>query len=1476
MNPVGFALKRPHLVFALTIVVITVGLIAYAQIPKDLLPLFKTPAVQVLTLYPGMPAEVIEKDITSRLERWTGQANGIARQESRSMVGVSIVKNYFRPDIDPNTAMSQVTALAASDLYYLPPGTIPPMVMPFDPTATVPLVLLAISSDEHDEKKLYDIAYFDLRNRLQGISGVIAPAVYGGKLRRILTYVDPTKLRALNLSPVDIAQTLRQFNTLIPTGNIKIGDQDYQIVSNGLVNDVSEIDSFPVRSSFNGREVLISDVAKTEDSAQIQSNVVRVNGKRQVYIPVYRQPGANTIAVVDAIRGSIKDILERLPQGIKIDLVGDQSEYVRSALRSLSQEGLAGALLVIITVWVFLGKFRSALFASLAIPISVLAAFACLLITGDSLNAMTLGGLALAMGRLVDDSIVVTENIERLRAEGKDAEDASLSGTKQVIAPVFAATITTIVVFVPVFFLSGISQFLFAPLARSVAFSIAASFLVAMFVIPVLMRIAGSSEHAKATLSERVFTWIQGGYRWSLHYALCGRWIVLLLSLVAAGAATTLVPALGTDLFPVQDVSHLTVKTRFASGTRIEITEQRVKEVEDLIKAAIPKNEIKTMVSNIGVLYDWPAAYTPNSGPHDAFIEVQLFPTHKKGTEEYADELRHALLEKLPNLESIVDTSTIMTAALTFGLPAPINVQISGNDLATARNTAAAILEELRGVEGVVDLRIQQRLDYPQLTVDVNRRKAAQLGLSMVDVVKNVVTATNSSISFDPSFWIDPKNGNHYFSGAQFREKDLVDENTLREIPITSKVQDRIIPLKEVATFGRQFAPTEINHLNISRVVDIYANVSGKDLGSVTREVERRVQEIEIPRGYRVKVSGEMGLFQESFENLKWGFLLATFLVYLVLMAQFRSVRDPLVILVAVPLGLIGVILMLWATKTNVNIQSLLGTIFMVGIVVSNSILIVEFIKRRREEGMLLQDAIIDGSATRLRPVLMTSVAAIVGLLPMAIGMGEGAEVNIPLARAVIGGLLMSTILSLWIVPCLYRVFHGGRTHHGATGTLALFFLVTVGMPVLGYSQPLPLITLDDAMATAVRLYPKLAADRSRIAAARANVRVVEADYYPKIQAGVADSSGVSGSYAGLGFRGIVGSPFKKGAGVDTELETVLYDFGRTSARVDSSKARLRESQNQAEVSKLELQRLVAESYFICLQGRALGALFMKAERELRSFSMEVSRYVATGQRSEIDSYLVRAKLFELTEKVAQARHGEELATSSLNSLITEHGEITYGCADLEPRAINSNMTIEELTAQSFAIRPDLMKLDASIARATADEKLAKANFWPEITGVASVGVLEDTTVIDDDRYAVAIGLRIPVFDGNKREATLIQVQNELVALHQEHLALERQIRGEIRDKIIALRSARKLLDISNERRRTLIKGLEIAKDRYLNKSGPLAEWEQIFRSWLDGEVDYEARQADIPALEVSLKLAVGAYNLPDNKVESRQIDSVQ
>jgi len=1062
------ALRAPYLIVVIALAVLVVGVTSYQKIPADLLPIFKTPAVQIVTFYPGMPPEVMERDIMSRLERWTGQSVGIEHQEAKAMLGVCVVKDFFREDISMDTAMAQVTSYAVSDMYYLPPGTVPPMVMPFDPTASVPLCLVSVSSTEMNEKELYDIAYFELRNRLQAINGVIAPAVYGGKLRRILAYVDREKLEARGLSLMDVQKALLKQNVLIPAGNAKMGDVDFQIFTNALPDAVEKLNDTPIRV-VNGAPVLMRDVGEVRDAGQIQSNIVRVNGARQVYIPIYRQPGANTIEIVDAIKDRLSRILARLKdmnsdnpkmQSLVLSVVMDQSVGVRQSITGLQIAGALGALLAGLVVTVFLRDLRSSLIIFLAIPLSILVAIIALFYTGDTINAMTLGGLALAIGILVDQSIVVLENVIRHARMGKRPFEAALDGTREVALPILVSTITFCVVFYPVVFLSGMAKFLFTPLAIACTVAILASYLIAMTLIPAycarFLRV-GNSGGPPASPGEQ---------RESALMRLFGRLLGAVITLryfVVGGAAALFVGAvlllmnMGQELFPPVDSGQFTMYVRLPSGTRIEKTEETLRRIERVVVDRLgqpdpafalgnedhPDSNLQILISNIGVLMDWPAAYTPNTGPMDAFMLVQL--KDKRGRPEVFDlvtELRNELRDKFPSVEFAFDTGGMMTAALNMGEPSPVHFQITGSDLHTAQKIARLIKHEAEQVAGTADVRIAQRMDYPVLNVEMDRVLAAYQGVNVDDTMKNVVSATNSSINFQPAFWIDPKNGNHYFLGVQYREKDINSLDTLRDIPITGDASVRPVPLRNIASIEQSTGPAVINHRNITRATDIYANVlPGYDVGGVVAAIERRLEsnpELKLAaqqtergrsyqvagpqfegKGYAVEMQGEVRSMREAFDQFSGGLLIAVLLVYLVMVAQFSSFTDPFIILLTVPLGFIGVVALLFLTGTHLSIMAFMGIIMMVGIVVEYSIILVDFANQRLKEGGSVRDAIIEATKLRLRPILMTSLTTWLALVPMAIGFGGG-DANIPLARAIIGGVLGATVLSLVVLPCLY------------------------------------------------------------------------------------------------------------------------------------------------------------------------------------------------------------------------------------------------------------------------------------------------------------------------------------------------------------------------------------------------------------------------------------------------------------------------
>ena len=1056
---IRLALRNPYAIIVAALATVVLGVTAFRKMPADLLPVFTTPAVQIVTFYPGMPPEIMERDIMSRLERWTGQSVGIEHQEAKAMLGVCVVKDFFREGISLDTAMSQVTSYAVSDMFYLPPGTIPPMVMPFDPTASVPLCLVSVSSPSMNEKELYDIAYFELRNRLQSIQGVIAPAVYGGKLRRILAYVDRERLEARSLSPMDVVRALKNQNVFIPAGNIKSGNIDYQIFANSMPTRVEELNDMPITVR-QGTPILIRDVAEVRDSSQIQTNVVRVNGRRQVYIPIYRQPGANTIEIVNSIRRNLERILQRLremdprTQDLAIEVAMDQSVYVRNSLKSLQIEGLLGVAFAALVVLVFLRQLRPTLVVLVSLPLAILAAMVGLFFSGATLNTMTIGGLALVIGILIDQSIVVVEAIVRHVEEGEKVFEAAFKGASEVAMPVLISTVTFCVVFFPVTLLSGMASYLFSPVALSASLAMGASFFFAITLVPALSaRLLKHSGGHSGTDEPK--SWRMGVlYAQFVRRLLTARWAVLLGTAGLFVFSLILLQNSGSELFPSVDAGQFKILVRLPTGTRIEKTEETLAKIEQVLIEEIgqpdpwteerhPDSNLRMLITNIGVLMDWPAAYTPNNGPMDAFVLVQLKnKPNAPGTSDYVVQLRKRLRERFRSVEFSFDTGGMLTAALNMGEPAPIHFQISGSNLEISHRIAEIVSQEIAQVEGTTDVRIAQRMDYPIVDIEIDRVKAALAGINVEDVMKNLVTATNSSIGFDPAFWIDQRNGNHYFIGAQYAEHDLVSIETLRDIPVRGTNGNSPLSLRTLVKMSRKTGPAVVNHRNITRVIDVYASVlPGKDIGSVVSGIERRLDssaelqpiprqsdrgryfEVSGPRfagaGYSYVLAGEVATMRESLDQFLQGFPLAVILVYLVLVLQFRSFLDPFIVLLTVPMGLIGVAVMLFVSNTQLSIMATMGIIMMVGLVVAYSNLLVDFANRRLAQGALLNDAICDAAQVRLRPILMTSLTTVFALIPMAWG-GQGAEANAPLARAIIGGVLSAASLSLLVVPCLY------------------------------------------------------------------------------------------------------------------------------------------------------------------------------------------------------------------------------------------------------------------------------------------------------------------------------------------------------------------------------------------------------------------------------------------------------------------------
>lgn len=1024
---IKISFKNPYLVLVFSIIVAVLAGVLIPKMAVDILPQFKKSAMQVLTLYPGMPAEVVEKDITSRMERWTGQSPGIEKQLSKSIMGVSIVTNFYGEGTDPAEAMANTSSYAMSDMYYQPPGTLPPMVQPFDPTASKPLMLLTVSSETKTGKELYDVAYYNLRQMLSGVKGIIAPAAYGGTLRRIYIFVDPAKLEAMNISQTQINDAIKKNTTMIPSGIAKIGNINYGVDAKGMIINVADFNNIIITFK-NGKPVYIKDVGRAADASAIQTNIARVDGKEQVYLPIFKRPGANTIQSVNEVKKAIPKLKERMPDDVEMNVIFDQSSYVRNSISGLSYAVLGGLVLVVIVLILFLGNFRSALVVSISLPLSILFAFVVLYITGQAINSITLGGIALVLGLLVDNSIVVLENIDRHLKMGKPSFQAGLDAAQEVANPVLASTLVIMIVFFPVMFLTGITKFLFLPLAITVGGAMLGSYIFSLTLIPItaawLFRnyLPEAEEKKKAdTLGffHRFIERLNIRYQKSLNKVLRFRILILIVTGLLFLGALFLIGSMGYELFPQSDVGQMEIEVRMESGTTLQDAEKAIIEMEKVVREETG-DDLEQVISNIGVFYDLPAAYTPNSGTQDAFIGVQLREDHQTSTFEYASRLRALFHQKFPGIEVSFNTGGLITAALNEGKPAPIDVQVKGNDLNVLRKISERLRDTIASIPATRDVRILQRIDQPAKNIDIDRIKAAELGIEPVDAIKNMVAALNSTATFDKSFWIDERNGNHYYVGVTYSEQNIDNQFTLDNVSVGSKTQNKTIPFRNFSNITDGTNPVEINHHNLTREFNVYANVENMDVGRSSDEIQKRINAMEFPPGYEVNFQGEVAIIKESFKGLGLGLGLAIALAFLVITPLFRSFRQPFIILFAFPLGIIGVAGMMWATGTYLSIQSIMGIIMMVGISVSYGNILIDRINTLMKEGMGKKEAILNGSSDRFRPVLMTASTTIFGLLPSAIAFSPGSEANVPLAMAVIGGTFMATMLTLYIIPILY------------------------------------------------------------------------------------------------------------------------------------------------------------------------------------------------------------------------------------------------------------------------------------------------------------------------------------------------------------------------------------------------------------------------------------------------------------------------
>ena len=1053
MELVRVALRRPYTVAVLSLLVLLLGGLAVTRMVVDFFPKIDIPVVFVGWNYPGLSAEEMERRVIIISERaYSTTVNGIDRIESNCIPGIGLVKVYFHQGTDIGASIAQINAINGTILRILPPGITPPVIIQYDP-ATVPIVQMVLSSKTVPEGRIFDHAFNFVRVKLFTIPGLTVPAPFGGRLRQIMVDLNPQLMTAKGVSPNDVVNALQSSNILVPAGTARIGSTEYNVLMNSSPPSVDQFNQMPLRIS-NGVPVLLGDVAKVADGYAVQNNIVHVDGRRATYLTILKHSEASSLAVVEATRDILPEIQKAAPEGIEIKLDFDQSVYVRAAIKNVASEAVIASLLVSLMVLLFLGSWRNTIVVITSIPCAMAAGILGLYFTGNTINLMTLAGLSLATGILVDDATVAVENIHRHRAMGQPLTVAILEGSREVAVPRTMATLAICIVFIPVAFLYGVSKFLFVPLALSVVFSLLGSYILSFTLVPMLSRQLLAGEHhddgtgrgITARLNrarENSLEWLQNTYGAVLTVIMHHRPFVLVCLLLMGGVSVFLGRVVGTDFFPTADVGILKLHFRAPMGMRIEETEKLVLAVQDEIRQIIPAEEISTINDMLGVPLFFNLAFVPtdNISGMDADILISLRHPHQPSA-HWMRELREKLPPKFPGSTMYFQNADIVTQVLNFGLPAPIDVQIQDSNFDRAQGYASRVRKIIEETPGAVDVRQMQVLNYPALRVEVDRVRAARLGLTQRDVASNILTTLSSSAIVNPSYFLNP-NGVNYTVAVQTPLERMSSVDDLMATPITSgsapvldvraaarldaKPGALVTRLSSIATIKPETSYQSVSHYTVQRVLDIAANVDGRDLGGVVSDIKRKIDamtaEKDFPPTAKVIIRGQYQVMNSSFESLIGGLLLAIVLVYALLVVLFQSWIDPFIIMMAVPGALIGILWMLALSGTTINVMSLMGAIMAVGIGVSNSILIVSFANElRAEKNLGVVEAAVEAGMTRLRPVMMTALAMIIGMVPMALGLGEAGEQNAPLGRAVIGGLAMATIATLFVVPVIYTL----------------------------------------------------------------------------------------------------------------------------------------------------------------------------------------------------------------------------------------------------------------------------------------------------------------------------------------------------------------------------------------------------------------------------------------------------------------------
>jgi CzcA family heavy metal efflux pump len=1033
---VKLALRRPYTFVVGALLVLVLGIVTILRMPVDIFPYIDIPVVSVLWQYSGLAPEEMERRIVTVSERsMTTTVNDIEHIESQSLYGVAVIKLFFQPDVRIEAAVAQITANCQSITHIMPPGISPPLIVQYN-VSNVPILQASLAGKGFSEAELYDFGLNFIRTNLATVQGASVPTPYGGKPRQIMVDLEPGQMFSKGISAAEVSNAINEGSVILPGGSAKFGEREYHVRMNGSPEVLEDLNNLPIKL-VNGTPVYIRDIAQVHDGYAIQTNMVREDGRRSTLITVLRNGNASTLDVVERVKRALPKVMATLPLGLNLKLLFDQSLFVRAAIDGVLREGTIAALLTAMMILMFLGSWRSTVIVAISIPLSILVSIIVMRLLGQTLNVMTLGGLALAVGILVDDATVEIENIHRNMGEGKPILQAILDGAQQIAIPAFVSTLAICIVFVPVVFLNGAAKSLFTPLAMAVVFAMLASYLLSRTLVPTMAKylLAGEAHlHAPGHENERprgifgrfhqgferAFERLREGYRGMLEWALAHRLATVALFGLFSLASLAVMPFLGQDFFPSVDAGEFRLHVRTPPGSRLEETGRIVTQVEDMIKHSVPANELAMVLDNIGtpqggssIVYGDPSMISPA----DAEILVSLKKEHGP-TPEYVKRLRVSLRQKFPQVVSFFQPSDIVSQILNFGLPAPIDIQVVGRNPENYK-LAEQIARQVERIPGAVDVHVHQVVDAPEIRVNVDRTRGVLLGMSERQISNNMLISLSSSNQTAPNYWLNPKNGVSYVIAVQTPEYKIDSVDELQATGLNSSTPADPQMLTNVATTERMNSPAVVSHYNVQPTFDIYCTTQGRDLGGVANDIDRTIAKIKPPRGTTIAMRGQVESMRSSFVGLGFGLLFAILLVYFLMVVNFQSWLDPLIIMMALPGALSGILFTLFITQTTLSVPSLMGAIMSVGVATANSILLVTFANDHRGMNDSTSAALAAGY-TRLRPVLMTALAMIIGMLPMALGFGEGGEQNAPLGRAVIGGLVAATFATLFLVPVIY------------------------------------------------------------------------------------------------------------------------------------------------------------------------------------------------------------------------------------------------------------------------------------------------------------------------------------------------------------------------------------------------------------------------------------------------------------------------